>query len=369
MADLAEDEQDALLVHELAHVRRRDHWLRFAEILATALFWWYPVTWWLRRSARRFEERCCDEWVVRLLPEGATAHARGLLKAVAFTSAGRTPVPAPASAAVRVGDLEERVTALLTLRPPAPLGHGARLALTTLAALALLVLPVSCHRESLGDLAADLLVQQGAPGDPLVKFVGLPVKVLPEAAFRAQVDAARRQTAERASPHVVEARRRQVTAEAAAAAASESVNRAREAWLALPEGSTRRNLAEQAYVEAMRAKDEATRRVADAALGALTTRATMGAEHFVEIAFESLDGAVATTRTDADGRFAARVPRVGRHVIVIPVPTRGTWSPLGTVAYCWEASLGGEAAKRVTLRGETGVEGQAPFMIAYRPRP
>ena len=39
---LQAEELDALLAHELAHVRRRDHWVRLVEIAATALFWWYP---------------------------------------------------------------------------------------------------------------------------------------------------------------------------------------------------------------------------------------------------------------------------------------------------------------------------------------
>ncbi|HSD27412.1 MAG TPA: M56 family metallopeptidase, partial [Vicinamibacteria bacterium] len=95
LADLRDDELDALLTHELAHVRRRDHWVRLVEIAATALFWWYPVTWWARRALRRAEERCCDEWVLRVLPRSAQAYANGLLKSLDLVAAA--PVPAVAS--------------------------------------------------------------------------------------------------------------------------------------------------------------------------------------------------------------------------------------------------------------------------------
>ena len=61
-------ERDAIVAHELAHVHRRDHWVRLVELAATALFWWYPVAWWARSALRRAEERCCDEWVLRVLP-------------------------------------------------------------------------------------------------------------------------------------------------------------------------------------------------------------------------------------------------------------------------------------------------------------
>ena len=90
---LTADERDALLAHELAHVRRRDHWVRFVEIAATALFWWYPVAWWARAALRRAEERCCDEWVLRVLPAGAGAYASGLLKSLAFVSGRGRPSP------------------------------------------------------------------------------------------------------------------------------------------------------------------------------------------------------------------------------------------------------------------------------------
>src|SRR5439155_11750010 len=43
LVDRLEREQvAALLLHELAHVRRRDHWVRFLEIITTVAFWWHP---------------------------------------------------------------------------------------------------------------------------------------------------------------------------------------------------------------------------------------------------------------------------------------------------------------------------------------
>lgn len=242
-----------------------------------------------------------------------------------------------------------------------------RLTPGALAAVALLAFPVSCREESFGELSADLLVLEGAPGDPLVKYVGLPVKVLPEATFRTQLDEARHRTAARAQPVVPEARRRQAEAEAAVAAAWEDVNRTRATWLALPASSPRRTVAEQEYVTAMRRKDEATRAVGDLALETLGVVTAAKAPWFAQLEFQELLGAVALTRTDSNGRFTVRVPRNGRYVIAIPVPTRSRWSPLGTVSYYWRASLDGRPARHLTLRGETGVEGQAPDLVGYRP--
>src|SRR5690606_32015650 len=53
---LGGDEADAILCHELAHVRRGDAWLRPVELLATALYWWLPTLWIARRRLRRAEE-------------------------------------------------------------------------------------------------------------------------------------------------------------------------------------------------------------------------------------------------------------------------------------------------------------------------
>ena len=144
LPELKVEELDALLAHELAHVRRRDHWVRLVEIAATALFWWYPVAWWARRALRRAEERCCDEWVLRLLPLSAEAYADGLLKSLTFVA--EMPVPAVASGAGAVEDLEARLKEILMTRPVPQLAVPLRLALAVAAAFGLAVFPT--HAQS-----------------------------------------------------------------------------------------------------------------------------------------------------------------------------------------------------------------------------
>jgi beta-lactamase regulating signal transducer with metallopeptidase domain len=138
---LSADERDALLAHELAHVRRRDHWVRFVEIGATALFWWYPVAWWARASLRRAEERCCDEWVLRVLPSCAGAYASGLLKSLELVAAEADPLPAGASGAGPVRDLEARLKEILMTRPLPRLAAPVRLGLAAAAMAGLAVFP------------------------------------------------------------------------------------------------------------------------------------------------------------------------------------------------------------------------------------
>ncbi len=70
----------AVLLHELAHVRRRDHWVSWAEMIIGILYWWHPLVWWVRRRLRAEAELCCDAWVTSLLPGSRRAYAEALLQ-------------------------------------------------------------------------------------------------------------------------------------------------------------------------------------------------------------------------------------------------------------------------------------------------
>ena len=85
------------LLHELAHLKRRDHWVRWLELIVGGLYWWHPAVWWGRRLLREAEEQCCDAWVVWAMPQGAKTYATALLAAIEFVSGART-APAASSA-------------------------------------------------------------------------------------------------------------------------------------------------------------------------------------------------------------------------------------------------------------------------------
>ncbi len=59
-----EPELDYVLLHELAHVARRDDWTNLMARVATALFAFHPVALWILKRIEREREIACDDWVV-----------------------------------------------------------------------------------------------------------------------------------------------------------------------------------------------------------------------------------------------------------------------------------------------------------------
>jgi D-alanyl-D-alanine endopeptidase (penicillin-binding protein 7) len=64
MLALSPEALEALLVHELAHVRRGDFLANILQTLAEALLFYHPAVWWLSRRIRQEREHCCDDAAV-----------------------------------------------------------------------------------------------------------------------------------------------------------------------------------------------------------------------------------------------------------------------------------------------------------------
>ena len=62
---LTSPEMDAILVHELCHVRRRDNLLAGLHMVVETIFWFHPLVWWIGARLLEERERACDEEVVR----------------------------------------------------------------------------------------------------------------------------------------------------------------------------------------------------------------------------------------------------------------------------------------------------------------
>ncbi len=60
-AGLSSTQVEALLAHELAHIRRHDYLVSVLQCVIESLLFYHPAVWWVSRQARRERECCCDE--------------------------------------------------------------------------------------------------------------------------------------------------------------------------------------------------------------------------------------------------------------------------------------------------------------------
>ena len=107
-----------VLAHELAHVRRKDHWVRWVEWLAAVTFWWNPLTWWSQRNLRASEELACDALVLSTFRPQPKRYASSLLSVAEFLSTEGVRPPRVATPMSRGGELESRLTMIITDRLP-----------------------------------------------------------------------------------------------------------------------------------------------------------------------------------------------------------------------------------------------------------
>jgi beta-lactamase regulating signal transducer with metallopeptidase domain len=147
LVQLDPEQQSALLAHELAHVRRRDHWVRVVELLALGLYWWHPVSWWARRELRAAEEQCCDAWAVWAVAGAARAYALALIRTAAFVSEVPLALPVVASGIGPVPHLRRRLTMVMEAKTEKALPRAGSLALVALGIPILTVLPVLGQTE------------------------------------------------------------------------------------------------------------------------------------------------------------------------------------------------------------------------------
>ncbi len=63
---------EAVIAHELAHIRRFDLWVNLAQRVTETLLFYHPAVWWLSNCLRRERELCCDELAVKATGERIT---------------------------------------------------------------------------------------------------------------------------------------------------------------------------------------------------------------------------------------------------------------------------------------------------------
>lgn len=95
LAEQLTDEQVlCILMHELAHYRRRDHWGHAFAGFVTSLFWWNPVSWWAWRELRGLQEICCDGLVLQVSAESRRLYAETLFTVLETLQTRKSVQPA-----------------------------------------------------------------------------------------------------------------------------------------------------------------------------------------------------------------------------------------------------------------------------------
>ena len=127
---LSADELDCVLIHEYAHLARRDDWMHLLGRVIQAILWFHPLAWFILRQISLERELACDDWVVHRTGD-ARAYAATLLKLSEFRLAWRGPRLASGILG-RKPDLSRRIEKLMRMRSKfAPSLSGARFVLCT----------------------------------------------------------------------------------------------------------------------------------------------------------------------------------------------------------------------------------------------
>jgi beta-lactamase regulating signal transducer with metallopeptidase domain/HEAT repeat protein len=129
LSGLTVDQLDAILAHELAHVRRHDYVVNLAQSVIETVLFYHPAVWWVSRQIRLERELCCDDLAV-----AACGDREGYARALVGMERLRQPVPAVAVRA-NGGSLVMRVRRLLSTEishaEPAPRWAASIIALST----------------------------------------------------------------------------------------------------------------------------------------------------------------------------------------------------------------------------------------------
>lgn len=105
-----ERELHALILHERAHLDRRDNIVAALETLAGALLWFHPLVWWTRRAIAVAREEACDELVVAAIGAGPYVDALGKVCRAAIAPRAAT------LSCMASNRLEERIRYMNALR-------------------------------------------------------------------------------------------------------------------------------------------------------------------------------------------------------------------------------------------------------------
>jgi bla regulator protein blaR1 len=148
---LSDAQIEAILAHELQHVKHRDNLMAMLHMVVEAVFWFHPLVWWMEARLVEERERACDEEVLRLGNEPAV-YAQSILKTCEFC----VESPLACMTGVTGAELKQRIVEIMSLR------LGRELSLTKKVLLALAAALVVAGPVLFGLVYAPQVRAQGA---------------------------------------------------------------------------------------------------------------------------------------------------------------------------------------------------------------
>jgi bla regulator protein blaR1 len=131
---LTADHLEAVLAHELCHVRRRDNLAAAIHMIVEATFWFYPLVWWVGARLLDERERACDEQVLEF-GSRREIYAESILKVCEFCVGS----PLACVAGVTGSDLKKRMVYIMSEHIGRKLDFSRKLLITTAAVLAIAI--------------------------------------------------------------------------------------------------------------------------------------------------------------------------------------------------------------------------------------
>jgi beta-lactamase regulating signal transducer with metallopeptidase domain len=118
MQELSTLELNAILLHELAHLRRRDDWTNLVQKIVGALLFFHPAVWWIDKKLALEREMACDDLVLAETQNTSPRAYAECLVSLAEKSFLRRGIAMAQAAVDRLWQVSLRVTQILDVNRP-----------------------------------------------------------------------------------------------------------------------------------------------------------------------------------------------------------------------------------------------------------
>jgi hypothetical protein len=161
LRDLSAEELRAIILHELAHLRRWDDWTNLGQKIVKALFFFHPAVWWIDSRLALEREIACDDLVLEQT-SSARAYAASLVsiaeKVVAEKGRMARTLALAQGAIGRMREVSARIARILDGRPRSRRAWGPAVAMVgTLAVGTFVAMPYAPQLVSFQTSAAPVL--------------------------------------------------------------------------------------------------------------------------------------------------------------------------------------------------------------------